>query len=82
NTGTLRSILKIDQAVRTTSMDQIYGVACTTVGGRPVAVSVGGSGTVHLWDLETGTLRTTLIGHSGSVLAVACTVVGGRPVAI
>jgi WD40 repeat protein len=60
----------------------VHAVACTTVNGRPVAVTGGDDGTVRVWDLATGTPHATLTGHDGSVHAVACTVVEGRPVAV
>lgn len=36
----------------------------------------------RVWDLTTGTLRTTLTGHDKPVRAVACTTIGNQPVAI
>jgi WD40 repeat protein len=63
----------------------VAALACTTVEGRPVAVTGGGfgDGTVQIWDLRTRTaLGDPLPGHHGGVAALACTVLEGRPVAI
>jgi hypothetical protein len=63
----------------------VAAVACTTVGGRPVAVTGSLDGTVRVWDLAAGQLTATLTGHTGhtgAVGAVACTTVDGRPVAV
>ncbi len=60
----------------------VNGIACSGVGGRPLAVSVGYDGTAWVWDLTTGTRRAALTGHDGTVEAVACGSVDGRPVAV
>ncbi|MGN9846116.1 caspase family protein [Nonomuraea sp. H19] len=58
-------------------------VACTTLGGRPIAVTGSDDGTVRIWDLTTGNqIDQPLTGHNGSVWALACTTLDGRPVAI
>ncbi|WP_174387597.1 caspase family protein, partial [Nocardia takedensis] len=62
--------------------DSVYDVACTSIDGRPVAVTAGADGTVRVWDLITNTSRSTLLGHTASVSAVACTNIDGRPVAV
>jgi WD40 repeat protein len=60
----------------------VSAVACTTLGGQPVAVTAGDDATVWVWDLITATLRVTLTGHDGRVNAVACSTVDGQPVAV
>ncbi|MFJ8743265.1 AAA family ATPase [Embleya sp. NPDC127516] len=63
--------------------DLVVAVACSVVGGRPVAVTGSNDRTVRVWDLTTGTpLGEPVIGHTGAVVAIACTVLGGRPVAV
>ncbi|MFE7713006.1 hypothetical protein ACFU6I_46470 [Streptomyces sp. NPDC057486] len=63
---------------------RVSAVACTLLGGRPVAVTAGGDdGAVRMWDLATGTpLGPPMTGHSERIHSVACTVLGGRPVAV
>ncbi|MEC7053618.1 WD40 repeat domain-containing protein [Streptomyces violaceochromogenes] len=61
----------------------VTGVACTTVDGRPVAVSVGSDESVQLWDLvDRRPMCPPLEGHTARVTSVACTTVAGRPVAV
>ncbi|MFJ7334504.1 AAA family ATPase [Streptomyces sp. NPDC101116] len=60
----------------------VTGMACTTVDGRPVAVTAG-SDSVQLWDLvDRRPLCPPLEGHTAGVTSVACTVLGERPVAV
>ncbi|MFD6071867.1 AAA family ATPase [Amycolatopsis lurida] len=61
---------------------EVRAVACTTVNGKPVAVTGSDEETVRVWDLTDGTLLTTLTGHPGGVRAVACTTINGQPVAV
>ncbi|MEK6443843.1 hypothetical protein [Pseudonocardia sp. T1-2H] len=65
----------------------VTAVACTTLDGRPIAVTggvgVGGDSTVRIWDLTTGTpIGNPLTAHRGGVTAVACTTLDGRPIAV
>ena len=61
----------------------VNAVACTTIDGRPVAVTGSNDGSVRVWDLVSGQpLGEPMIGHTGIVTAVACTAVDGRPVAV
>ncbi|MFF3597966.1 caspase family protein [Kitasatospora indigofera] len=61
----------------------LYAVACTTLDGRPVAVTGSTDETVRVWDLTTGRpVGEPLTGHTGTVNAVACTTLDGRPVAV
>ncbi|MFI1379940.1 PQQ-binding-like beta-propeller repeat protein [Embleya sp. NPDC020886] len=61
----------------------VWAVACTSLDGRPIAVTGSDDGTVRIWDLTDGhPLGKPLTGHQGSVRAVACTSLDGRPVAI
>jgi hypothetical protein len=61
----------------------VRAVAVGTVGGRAVAVSGGGDGTVRVWDLARGeAVGPALKGHTGSVQAVAVGAVEGRAVAV
>lgn len=59
---------------------QATDLACATLRGRPVVVSVGDS--VVVWDLATGITRLTMPGDQGWMNAVACTTVDDRPVAV
>ena len=71
------------QASLTGHTGGVAAVACTTLDGRPVAVTGGVDGTVRIWDLRTRTaLGDPLTGHTGGVAAVACTTLDGRPVAV
>ncbi|MET9578847.1 AAA family ATPase [Streptomyces massasporeus] len=59
------------------------GVACTTVDGRPVAVTTGSDRSVQVWDLvDRRPMCPPLEGHTAGVSAVACTTVEGQPVAV
>ncbi len=49
--------------------DAVIAVACTVVDGTPVAVTGSADETVRVWDLGTGVLHATLIGHTGTVEA-------------
>ncbi|MET9730469.1 caspase family protein [Streptomyces sp. NPDC006458] len=61
----------------------VLAVACTTVDGRPVAVTGSYDRTVRIWDLETGQcLVDPLPSHTSWQCAVACTTVDGIPVAV
>ncbi|MER5348155.1 caspase family protein [Streptomyces mirabilis] len=63
--------------------DQVGAVACTTLDGKPVAVTGSSDSTVCVWDLASGRrIGTPLVGHPGRVYAVACTALEGRPVAV
>jgi WD40 repeat protein len=48
------------------------------VDGRQVAVLACDAGNLRMWDLTTGMLRATLVGHEGEISAVACTRTGDR----
>ncbi|MFG2805845.1 AAA family ATPase [Streptomyces massasporeus] len=61
----------------------VTGVACTTVDGRPVAVTTGSDRSVQVWDLvDRRPMCPPLEGHTAGVSAVACTTVEGQPVAV
>jgi WD40 repeat protein len=61
----------------------VESVACTMLGGRPVAVTGSWDGSVRVWDLTAGRqLGDPLTRRYDGVEAVACTVLGGRPVAV
>ncbi|MFJ3619861.1 AAA family ATPase [Streptomyces iakyrus] len=63
--------------------DRVTGVACTTVDGRPVAVTTGNDKSVQLWDLiDRRPMDPPLEGHTAGVTSVACTAIGERPVAV
>ncbi|AOR36307.1 hypothetical protein BFF78_39320 [Streptomyces fodineus] len=63
--------------------DDVFAVACTTLQGRPVAVTGGDDKTLRLWDLAAGTpIGQPLMGHSSRVEEVACTSLGGSPIAV
>uniref|UniRef100_UPI001C3F323F WD40 repeat domain-containing protein n=1 Tax=Nocardia takedensis TaxID=259390 RepID=UPI001C3F323F len=70
------------RAVLTGHNNLVLAAACTSINGRPVAVTGGGDDTVRVWDLDTGTERAVLTGHTGTVEAAACTTINGRPVAV
>ncbi|MFD8234624.1 AAA family ATPase [Streptomyces sp. NPDC059696] len=60
----------------------VTDVACTTIDGRPVAVTTG-LDKLELWDLtERRPVCEPLEGHTAGVTAVACTTVEGQPVAV
>ncbi|VVJ22609.1 High-affinity carbon uptake protein Hat/HatR [Amycolatopsis camponoti] len=69
-------------ALHTTLTGAVVAVACSTLDGRPVAVTTSHDGTAWVWDLATGTTITTFTGHAGAVVAVACSTLDGRPVAV
>ncbi|WP_040711850.1 WD40 repeat domain-containing protein, partial [Nocardia takedensis] len=58
-------------------------VACTSIDGRPVAVT-GGWDPTRVWDLTTGTPHSTLPSSSitDSLRTVACTNIDGQPFAV
>ncbi|MFE2867289.1 AAA family ATPase [Embleya sp. NPDC059259] len=61
----------------------VIAVACTTLDGKPIAVTGAEDETVRVWDLSTGTpLGEPLTGHDEAVMAVACTTLDGKPVAV
>jgi WD40 repeat protein len=60
----------------------ITAVTTARLFGQVTAISGGDDGTVRIWDLGSGTLRTTLTGHEHWVNAVACTELNGTPIAI
>jgi WD40 repeat protein len=61
----------------------VYAVACTTVNGRPTAVTGSDDGTVRVWDLTSGEpIGQPFTGHTKPVRSVACTTVHGRPTAV
>jgi WD40 repeat protein len=70
------------EATLTEHTGPVRAVACTTMQGRPVAVTAGDDLTVRVWDLITGTQYAKLTGHTSAVLAVACATVEGCPVAV
>ncbi|MFE3858787.1 hypothetical protein ACFXPN_47670 [Streptomyces griseorubiginosus] len=48
----------------------MLAAAAVQIEGRPHAVTVSEEGSVQVWDVEAGTERATLTGHTGSVSAV------------
>jgi hypothetical protein len=60
----------------------VMAVACTSLNGRPVAVTAGQDSTVRVWDVATGEQLATFTGHTGWGMAVVCTSLDGRPVAV
>ncbi|MFI6985292.1 hypothetical protein ACIBSV_42940 [Embleya sp. NPDC050154] len=61
----------------------VWAVACTRLGGRPVAVTGSYDKTVRIWDLaDRRQLGEPLTGHTSPVRAVLCTQFDGRPVAV
>jgi WD40 repeat protein len=61
----------------------VLAIACTTVEGRPVAVTGCEDGSVRVWDLVAGQpLFCGLNAHAGAVRAVSCITVDGRPFAV
>ncbi|MCX5409746.1 WD40 repeat domain-containing protein [Streptomyces sp. NBC_00335] len=68
--------------------DEVYAVACTRLGGVPVAVTGTGSkrskqSSLWVWDLHTGRLTAgPLAGHFNFVFAIACGELDGDPVAV
>jgi WD domain, G-beta repeat len=59
-------------AVMTGHDGAVYSVACTTLDGRPVAVTGGDDGTVRVWDLTTSQpYGGPLTSHDSEVLAAA-----------
>lgn len=63
--------------------DGVYALACTTLRGRPVAVTTSFDATVRMWDLAGGRrVGEPLTGHEDAVSAVACTTLAGGPVAV
>ena len=70
-------------AMMTGHTGEVYALACTTVEGRPVAITCGVDAAVQVWDLTTWRRRgNPLTGHVGTVTAVACTILEGVPVAV
>jgi WD40 repeat protein len=82
-------------AVMTGHDGPVYAVACTTLDGRPVAVTGGDDGTVRVWDLATGQPHGgPLTGHDSKefaaafggfdpeVFAVACAALDSGPVVV
>lgn len=62
--------------------DKVHGLACTEVDGHPVVITASEDEHARVWDLRTGKLLATLVGHDDLVKGVACAVIDGRPVAI
>ncbi|MEV6907071.1 AAA family ATPase [Amycolatopsis sp. NPDC051071] len=60
----------------------VRAVACTTVGGKPVAVTGGDEESVRVWDLTDGALLTTFSDRRNWVREVACATIDGEPVAV
>ncbi|MGK8557478.1 caspase family protein [Nocardia gipuzkoensis] len=60
----------------------VRAVACTSINGRPVAVTGSDNGTVRVWDLDTGGEHAVLTGHTNIVYTVACTSIDGGAVAV
>ncbi|RSN39107.1 hypothetical protein DMC64_38880 [Amycolatopsis sp. WAC 04197] len=77
-----RHAAHIVHAIFTGHTNSIMAAACTTLGGRAVAVTVSEDNTARVWDLATSEEITTFTGHTDSLRAVACTTLGGRAVAV
>jgi WD40 repeat protein len=60
----------------------VNAVACSTLEGRPAAVTGSNDQTAQVWDLATGTTISTFAGHTNRVNAVACSTLEGRPIAV
>jgi WD40 repeat protein len=56
----------------------VYSVCPVTVGGRELLASVGGDGTVRIWDPHTGQQQAILEGHQDGVSAVCPVTVAGH----
>src|SRR5262249_25778877 len=59
-------------------------LACTAVGGRPVALVVSDwePNAVEVWDIVGGKAVYSLRGHSGAVSTIACVEIDGHPHAL
>jgi WD40 repeat protein len=60
----------------------VMAADCSSLDGRPVAVTAGLDGTVRVWDLATGEQLSTFTGHTSWAEGVACSSLDGRPVAV
>ena len=60
----------------------MWCVATCTAGGRVLVVSGSDDKTLRVWDVEAGTLRTVLEGHTSHVSSVATCSAGGRVLAV
>jgi WD40 repeat protein len=60
----------------------VHAAACASLAGVPVVVTGSVDGMVKVWDLATGTLRTTLPRAQMPVRVVECAVLRGRPIAL
>ncbi|GAA1468851.1 caspase family protein [Microbacterium thalassium] len=81
STGSQTSQALIDTLTGHTST--VAAVACTTLDGRPTAVTASHDDRVRIWDLTTGQpIGEPLTGHTNTVYAVACTTLGGHPAAV
>ncbi|MFE3906330.1 trypsin-like peptidase domain-containing protein [Streptomyces sp. NPDC059153] len=64
-------------------LESVCDVACASLGGTPVAVTVHSDGAVRVWDLASSALiGQPLLGHTDLVHAVACTSLDGNPIAV
>ncbi len=63
--------------------DAVRAVACTTLDGRPLAVTSSTDKTVQVWDLVNAAVsKQVAADHTADIAAVACSVVDGQPVAV
>ncbi|MFI8232649.1 WD40 repeat domain-containing protein [Streptomyces sp. NPDC085900] len=62
---------------------KVSALATVVVEGRGLAVAGCGDGTLHTWDLDTGSrLGEAVSAHTGAVHTLATAVLDGRPVAV
>ncbi|WP_189957323.1 WD40 repeat domain-containing protein [Streptomyces alanosinicus] len=68
----------------TTRSHQVNAVAVVPGrDGNPLAVTIGADGSVMVWDLESGTARHALTGHTGRAFRVAATIgLDGTPLGV
>lgn len=60
----------------------IRSLTCGVVDGRVVAITGGRDGIVRVWNVSTGELRASLVGHNGGVQSVACIDSDAGPLAV
>jgi hypothetical protein len=69
------------RGVLVTGSESTTAVACTSVDGIPMAVTVS-NGWIRLWNLRTGLQHCEPIGYVPDVNAIICGVVDGDPIAL